>query len=801
MKISLNWLKDYIDLDGLTVDEISNTLTMAGLEVEEIDDQGKKFDKFVVGYVEKKEKHPKADKLSICQVQTGSEVFQIVCGAPNVEAGQKVPVALLGAVVPANGMVIGKVKLRGIESSGMICAEDELGIGTDHAGIMILPEDAEVGKPLAEYLGLDDIIFEIGITPNRPDALSHIGVARDVAALFNRQITLPKLPEETAASEVEKYASVEIEDAVNCPRYAAKVVTGVTIQDSPSWLKKRLKAIGLRPINNVVDVTNYVMFELGQPLHGFDLDALAGKKIVVKQNGSESKFKTLDSKERTLSADALMICDGEKPVAVAGVMGGENSEVTSCTKNILIESAYFNPSSVRKTAKALSISTDASYRFERGIDYNLAPYAAARAAQLIAETSGGQIVPGILDVYPVKKPAIDVGVRYKRVEQILGFAIEPAKIDTIVANLGFVTKSKNADTIEVIVPSFRPDIEREIDVIEEIARINGYDDIPTISSIQVPMITTTDATAFADEARNTFTALGFYEVITNSLTNVHVPELRDSAIAMLNPQSSDMADLRTSLLPGLLQTVKKNINVGERNLKIFEIGRVFRRLKENLTSFDDFTENEHLSLIITGNSGLKEWFSSVRPFDFYDLKGLVDSFLEKISLDNYLIDSYYPQVNNIFDYSYSKNCKNEVIGTGGKISPDYLRTFGIDTAVYYFEFDVKKLKQIQKTAKVHTELLKFPKILRDFAFVIDKEIDSKIILDFIRKNAGSVLKEVRIFDIFESETLGVQKKSLAFALEYFDNNRTLTDEEVEKDFTNLIEKVSSGFNAVLRGKS
>ena len=799
MKISLNWLKDYVDISGLTAEQISATLTMAGLEVEEMDDQGKKLEKFVVGYVESKEKHPKADRLSVCMVNDGSAISQIVCGAPNVEAGQKVPVALLGAVVPANGMEISKVKLRGVESSGMICAEDELGIGNDHSGIMILPEDAPVGTPLAEYLGLDDVIFEIGITPNRPDALSHIGVARDIAALFNRELKLPAAPTETGKSEIENYASVVIEDTVNCPRYAAKVVKNVTIGESPAWLKKRLKAVSLRPINNVVDITNYIMFELGQPLHGFDLDALAGKKIVVKQAGSASKFVTLDSKERTLTPNALMICDGEKPVAVAGVMGGENSEVTANTKTILIESAYFNPTSVRKTAKALGISSDSSYRFERGIDYANTVFAAERAAQLIAEVSGGTIVPGFIDVYPEKKVAPEVTLRYKRVEKILVFAVSDEKIDAIVKNLGFTVVGKAADSITVTVPAFRPDIEREIDVIEEIARINGYDEIPTISSLRLPMIEIVDVTEFAGNAKNALTALGFFEVLTNSLTSVHLPELQGNAIKMLNPQSSDMAGLRTSLLPGLLSTIKKNANVGEKNLKLFEYGRIFKQMKPTITSFEDFTEEEQIGIVLTGNAASKEWFSAPRPFDFYDLKGLVNSFIEKISLDNYLIDSYYPQVNNIFDYSFSKLYQSQVVGTGGKLSSEILHSYGIDAQVFYFEFNVPKLRQIPGKKKVHSELLKFPKVTRDCAFVLEKNVDAQVVIDFIKKNAAPILQQVRLFDIFESDSLGENKKSLAFALEYYDFNKTLTDEEVEKDFNAIIKKVSSEFNAVLRG--
>ncbi|MHB9041299.1 MAG: phenylalanine--tRNA ligase subunit beta, partial [Melioribacteraceae bacterium] len=487
MKISLNWLNDYINLKDISLEDILDKLTYAGLEVEEVEDQAKNYANMIVGFVVEAKKHPNADKLSLCKVSDGKEEFNVVCGAPNVATGQKVVFAKVGSIIPNGKFKLEKAKIRGEVSFGMLCSERELNISDNHDGIMVLNPSLKEGTPIAEALEMNDVVLEIAITPNRADALSHIGIARDLSALFNLPLKYPEIKLNESGKKSNELASVDIVDAENCPRYVGKVVTNVAIKESPDWLKKKIKSIGSRPINNVVDVTNFILHEVGQPLHAFDLDKLNGKKIIVRSAGNDTKFTTLDSKERNLQSKDLMICDAKRAVAIAGVMGGENSEVTESTKNILIESAFFNPSSVRKTAKNLGLSTDASYRFERGTDPNITLWAVKRAAQLIQETAGGEISFGEIDEYP--KPIIkrSTKLRFSRLDQILGYHIENREVENILLSLGFEINDNSKDELNVNIPSYRHDVEREIDLIEEVARIYGYNKIPEVSKISVTL--------------------------------------------------------------------------------------------------------------------------------------------------------------------------------------------------------------------------------------------------------------------------------------------------------------------------
>ncbi len=798
MKISKTWLQKYIDISDIETSVLSHSLTMAGLEVEAIEDESKIFENFIIAFVEEKVKHPNADKLSLCTVFTGKEKLKVVCGAPNVDAGQKIVLALAGAIVPNGGFEIKKAKIRGEESNGMICSQKELGLSEDHGGIWVLPETATVGQKFSEYIGKSDIVFEIGITPNRPDALSHIGIARDVAALFNKKVNIPEVSLDNSSDDIKKYAEVIVEDAVNCPRYSAKVICGVKVGPSPDWLKRSLEAIGLRSINNVVDVTNFIMHEAGQPLHAFNLEMVAGKKIIVKQAGDNKSFVTLDSKKRDISSDTLLICDGEKPVAVAGVMGGENSEVTSETKDVLIESAYFNPSSIRKTSKKLQLSTDASYRYERGIDYNNSLWAAERAASLMAEVAGGEIVKGFIDIYPNKIANKIVSVRTTRVEQILGYPVEAKQISEILSNLGFVLISENSGVVEVEVPGFRPDVEREIDLIEEIARIYGYDNIPTIHSMSIPVAQVYDENSFADLARDYWIGKGFSEIISNSFVKTLVEEEIPKAIAVLNPQSADMVDLRTSLLWGLLATVSRNISVGEKTLNLFEVGNIFIRKNQTIESFADFGENQMLGVIVTGSISQKEWYTAQEPYNLFHLKGLYESYFRKISLDNLLNHSYYPLGNNIFEYFTEISNKGNVLGRCGKVKNEVLEKYNIDQEIFYFEIELEHLGNIKTKSRKFSELLKYPKVHRDAAFVLDKNIESGTIEQYIKSLKIEILQEVRLFDLFESESLGASRKSLAYSFVFSNESRTLRDEEVEKEFLLIITKVKNEFNAELR---
>jgi phenylalanyl-tRNA synthetase beta chain len=580
MKISLNWLKDYVDLKDISIEDIVSHLTMSGLEVEDVKDQNKLYNNFIVGLVKEKEIHPNADKLSICKVFDGKNNLQVICGASNVAGGQKIVFAPIGTTIPNGEFQIKKAKIRGVESHGMICAEDELLLSDDHSGIMVLDENLIPGEKISDALNLNDVIFEIAVTPNRPDALSHIGVARDLAAIFGRDFKVPEIKLSESEDKIESLASVEIEDEINCPRYVSRVLLNVKIKESPEWLKEKLKNIGLRPINNIVDITNFVLHECGQPLHAFDLDRLNDHKIIVKSTKAEKDFTTLDSKRRKLPASTLMICDGKKEVAIAGVMGGENSEITTSTRNILIESAYFNPSSIRKTSKTLGLTTDASYRFERGTDPNISKYAAERASQLISDLTGGKVVKGIIDIYPKVILPKEMELRFSRTSRILGYEIPSKKIKKILSRLGLALKVIDDDKLLVSVPTFRPDIEREIDLIEEIARINGYDNIPTVTKINITLEKKTDDTEFVEGVRHYATSLGFFEMINNPLQSFQDASLTGKPIRISNPLSADMEYLRTDLLTGALLTVAKNIRQGVKNLKLFEIGNVFNKIND-----------------------------------------------------------------------------------------------------------------------------------------------------------------------------------------------------------------------------
>jgi len=800
LKISLNWLKNYVQLDGISTEEIVEKLTMSGLEVEDHIDQEKIYSGIIVGLIKEVKKHPDADKLTVCTVNDGNADLQVICGAPNVSEGQKIVLAKIGSVIPNGNMEIKKVKIRGVESFGMICAEDELKLSDDHSGIMVLDSELNAGTPISEVLKLNDVIMDIAITPNRPDALSHLGVARDLSAIFNLDLRVPKIEYQESQQDIKQLAKVEILDQINCPRYSATIVTGVTIKESPEWLKNKLTKIGLRPINNVVDVTNFILHEIGQPLHAFDLEQVGGKKIIIKSISEELNFTTLDSKERKLPIGTLMICDGNREVAIAGVMGGENSEVTTSTKNILIESAYFNPTSIRKTSKNLQLSTDSSYRFERGTDPSNTLFAAQRAAQIIASIAGGEIAKGVIDEYPRKIRQNEVRLRLHHLKKLLGYEIEKTDIIKIFQKLGINLLKDMGESLEVIVPLSRPDIEREADLIEEVARIAGYDNIPVIEKVSITLHKRKDEFAFEDQMREYAVALGFNEMVNNPLITEEYAKLTGDPVEIANPQSRDMAFLRTSLLVSALPVISNNIKKGEKDLAVFEIGNTFNKLKESLNSFSDFTETKKFLLIQSGNKYSRQWYSKEEEYDFFDMKGFVSSLFSKFLLDDVLKDSYNSIQNKNYNYHFTVNFNDAILGVGGKLNDRILEIFDINQPVFAFEGNLIELSKAACTKKQFNELLKFPKVNRDFAFLFDKSINYGVVKDFILKQSTDILKSVELFDVFESSEIGRDKKSLAFNLEYYDYKRTLTDEEVDKDFQDLINKVTKNFNAILRGK-
>ncbi|HPP33674.1 MAG TPA: phenylalanine--tRNA ligase subunit beta [Ignavibacteriales bacterium] len=799
MKISLKWLRELIDLQEISNEEIISKLTAIGLEVESVEDYSSMYKNIVVGYVKEKQKHPNADKLSVTVVTDGQQEYQVVCGAPNCQANKKVVFAKVGAYIPEFEQTLSKAKIRGIESFGMLCSEKELKLSDNHDGIMILEDNAPLGEEISKYFGMDDCVVEIGITPNRPDALSHIGVARDLAASFNKKVKLPEVILNEGNVDVNTIASVEVLNVKDCPRYAARVVKNVTVKESPDWLKNKLKAIGLRPINNIVDITNYLLYETGQPLHAFDLNRLEGNKIIVRSAEEDTKFTTLDSKERIVPKGSLFICDAEKPVALAGIMGGENSEIKEDTKDVLIECAYFNPSVIRKTAKKLQLSTDSSYRFERGCDPNNISYVVDRTAQLIAELAGGEICKGVIDIYPEKISNKDIKIRLERITRVLGFEIPKETIKNIFIGLGFIIKEENNEYFLVEVPTFRPDIDREIDLIEEVARIYGYDNIPVIEKITIPMKSTVDQSEFCDKVRNYLISTGCYEIVSNSLQKEDSAKITGNPVKVLNPISADLEVLRTSLLQGALITVRNNVFVGEKSLKLFEIGKVFNLKNENIQSFADFTEEERLSVILTGNAVDNVWYERNRLYDFYDLKGILDSLFSKIGYKR--VD--YKKAENSDTYYNGKieiYVDNQLVGNCGYLSSQVLKKFDINQKVIFAEIWLEKLKNINIKSKKFKELQKYPKVHRDMAFIVDKSVNYDQMKEFILKNSKNILKLVEPFDIFESEEFGKNKKSIAIRLEYYDENQTLTEEVVEKEFVGIIEKVCKQFDAQLRGE-
>ncbi|MBP6672767.1 MAG: phenylalanine--tRNA ligase subunit beta, partial [Bacteroidetes bacterium] len=629
----------------LSTIELAQTLTSLGLEVESIDELGKKYDGFVVGEVLDVQKHPKADRLNLCsvRVQPNESPLQIVCGAPNVAAGQKVIVGLVGATVPHNQhdpggkpFVLSKATIRGVESSGMICSAKELGIGDDASGIKVLESDAQVGMPVSVYLGVDDTAFEIGITPNRPDCLSHIGIARDIAAAVRSPYSLPAVTlKEDAEDTITSLANVTVQNTVDCPRYTARVIRNVKVQDSPEWLKKYLTSAGLRPINNIVDVTNFVMLEYGQPMHAFDYDKVAKHSIVVKSADKGEKFTTLDGKVHELTGAELMICDGERSVAIAGVMGGLNSEISADTTTVLLEAAYFNPISVRKTAKRLGISTDASYRFERGIDPNITDAASIRAAVLIADTSGGSIVSGSIDVYPSKILPKQITLRTSRVNAMLGTGITGAAIKQFLQSIEIACVEHPEDSFMCTVPTFRPDIEQEIDLIEEVARLYGYDNIENKTSSEVMFTKPDAAEQKIISIRRWCEANGLNEILTNSMIDSSTAKLfTDNPVVVKNPLSVELEIMRPSLLSTMLQSVAHNYNHGASRLHFFEIGSIFSLSTEEGMPVPGYRERNTLGICLSGDALMVSWHEKQRAVDLFDIKGLVLSLLRGVGIDN-----------------------------------------------------------------------------------------------------------------------------------------------------------------------
>lgn len=779
MKLSRKWLAQYIDIPASSR-ELDTILTNVGLELEGVEDQAARITGVIVGHVRTCRKHPNADKLSVCEVFDGSALHTVVCGAPNVAEGQSVAFAPVGVHLPAIDLTIGRRTLRGVESAGMICSAAELGLSSDHAGIMILSDDAPAGTPLADHLGMDDATYEIGITPNRGDALSHIGVARDLAAGTGAELRMPavkSLPAHTISGFTVHNDAVDL-----CPRYSCASILGLKVVPSPDWMHKQLERAGVRPINILVDVTNFVMLEIGQPMHAFDRAKLHGDSIHVRIAAEGEAFTTLDGREHSLKSGMLLICDAERPVAVAGIMGGRNSEISESTCDVLLESAHFNASSVRRTGKLLGISTESSYRFERGTDPDITIWALQRATELITRYAGGHC-DGVIDHYPTSVPRKVITLRPARTEQILGISIPASLQINILRRLQFGIE-ESGDDLRVSIPTFRNDIEREIDLIEEIARINGYDNIPVPEKIQMHSTRMPDDDTFSSSVRSAFLAMGFDEVMTSSLVSRQAAQ-QDlapgvEAVHVLNPVSTERPCLRSSLLPSLLETVGYNIRMGTSDLRIFEIGTIFQRTTS--ASQDElaaYGEQVHCGALIAGIAERREWFAQERQTDFHDLKGALEALVEKLRLDKKVRFSYDAE-NTSSEPELTIEADGIFAGRMMQVPDEVLQMHDISVPVVYAEFSMARLSSCSSDAQRYVPVSRFPAVYRDLAVIVPLTIPGNNLLQAIVHASPADLADVRIIDVFTHESIGADRKSIALSLVFQPSDRTLTEQEISE---------------------
>ncbi len=808
MKISYNWLKQFIKLDW-DAEKTGNLLTDLGLEIEGIEDfvsikGGLKG--VVVGHVIECEQHPNADRLKVAKVDIGTHgIVQIVCGASNITINQKVPVATIGTTLyDENGSPwkIKKGKIRGEESHGMICAEDELGLGKNHEGIMVLNNDLIPGTLCSTIFNIEnDQIFEIGLTPNRADAMSHWGVARDLkAGLLRNNVSLELITPSNSSFRVENRThkiDVQVEKNHLAPRYCGVTISGIKVTESPQWLQSRLKAIGLTPINNIVDITNYVLHELGQPLHAFDSSKISGDKVVVKTVKKGTKFTTLDGLERELHEDDLMICDIEKPMCIAGVFGGIDSGVTDVTESIFLESAYFNPVSIRKTAKRHGLNTDASFRFERGIDPNITEYALMRASLLITEIAGGEITSDVVDIYPKKIKDHQVILNFQNTTNLIGEEIPRETIKEILTSLEIKINNVTEAGLGMTIPAYRNDVTREADVIEEILRVYGYNNIQfteklkaSISSNQI-----VEDYQIQNKISNQLTALGFHEMMGNSLTSPKYVELSDNLssdhnVEMLNPLSNDLSIMRQSMLFNALEALIYNVNRKNSNVKLFEFGKTYHNFKEGRQ------EPKHLSIIVSGLKNNENWTQNSQQSNFFYFKGIVSSLLERLGI------IYFSEIetkNPIFSEGLAHQIGDKCLVDYGIITKNIASNFDIDSEVFYADFKWDNILEqiVTENFKLKT-IPKFPKVKRDLALLIDKDISFDSIRECAIKSERNLLKNINLFDVYTGDKLPKDKKSYAVSFTLQDEKKTLTDKQIDKIMKKLQQNFEKDFGATLR---
>jgi len=807
MKISYNWLKQFIKIDWQS-EETSALLTDLGLEVEVVEKyQSVKggLEGIVVGHVLTCAPHPDADRLKITTVDLGNGTpVQIVCGASNVAAGQKVPVATIGTILydkDGEAFTIKKGKIRGQESHGMICAEDEIGLGTSHDGIMVLDESLQPGTPAATVFKIEnDEVFEIGLTPNRADAMSHLGTARDLrAGMLQKGTHVELITPSVSKFRVDKRTlkiDIDVKDSKLVPRYCGVTISGITVKPSPTWLQNRLKAIGLNPKNNIVDVTNYVLHELGQPLHAFDAAKISGK-VIVKTVPSGTKFTTLDEVERSLHEEDIMICDEKGPLCIAGVFGGKESGVSESTNAIFLESAYFNPVSIRKTAKRHQLSTDASFRFERGIDPSITEYALKRAALLIQEVAGGEITSDVIDVYPKKVEDFSVFLNFNKVTKIIGQEIPKDTIKKILVSLDIKVNSVSDSGLGLTIPAYRVDVQREIDVIEEILRVYGYNNIKFSNKVNATVANSprTEDYKIQNVVATQLNSQGFHEMMANSLTTANYIQLSEMLkeehnVTMLNPLSSDLATMRQSLLFSGLEAISYNINRKNTDLKLFEFGKTYHNYPSG------YEEQKHLTLFLTGNRNQETWTASQKPTDFFLFKGYVNAVLERLGIQKI---QNQPLTSDVFSEGIAISIGKDTIVEMGVVKKSILKHFGIKQEVFFADFDWAAILKLISNKIKFTEIPKYPEVRRDLALLIDQTVTYESIYTIAKQTEKSLLKNIDLFDVYEGNNLPEGKKSYALSFSIQDNSKTLTDEQIDKIMSKLQKNFETELGAVLRG--
>ena len=798
MLISLNWLKQYIDLDGIEINEMENALTMIGQEVEKIEIAGSNLENVVTAKIIEKEMHPDSDHLTVCKVDNGKEILQIVCGASNHKAGDKVVLAQIGARL-GEDFVIKKGKIRGKESCGMLCSEVELGIGSDKDGIIILPEDAPVGVPFKDYLGINDTVFELEITPNRPDCLSHIGIARELSAYYGKEL---KYPETEIKSEISEKTSdnvkVSIEDSNLSRRYVTRILKNVTVKESPKWLKERIEAVGLRSINNIVDVSNFILMEMNHPNHVFDLDKIEGNEIKVKSAVKGDKLVTLDEQERELEDGDIVICDSKKILALGGVMGGLDSEVTDNTKNILLEVAQFNSQNVRKTSRRLTLSSDSSYRFERGIDVEDSIKVINRLANLIQEVAGGEILNGYVDVYPVPHENKVAELNFERLNRFVGKVIPREKVIEILRNLEIDVKD-NGETLTLTAPSYRGDLELEQDYFEEVIRMYGFDNIENIlPRVDINKNSTLDTTKLTDRVKTICASVGLKEVINYSfIPKDALQKLKftgvseDKLIDISNPITEDFVTMRPTLLYSLIKNAKDNMNRNVSNIRFFEVSRTFEKAEELAK------EDIKVGIILAGENDKTLWNPKPVHYDFYDLKGIVEEIFSKLKFQSFSIKR---SVQTEFHPGRSADVfvGKEYIGSFGEIHPDVLENFGLNKkTVLVAEFNIELIKKYINKPFVYQGIVKYPAVPRDLALVMNENILVGDVLKTIEKIDKKVEK-VELFDIYQGIGVEPGKKSVAISILLRDDSKTLEEKEINDIIDKILAKMKKDYMAELR---